>query len=386
MKIKQINQSSNTKPSQIIKKTEENTQEVKDKFVESSKGETQETPVKDWIGKNIGRDEISSEAKKGFKLNPGATCAGVAGMVAGYAFGGAAGAGVMGGLAGYGIGYISEAKGGVSEAWKTHDIENPVKLTGWSYSTTEYGHSEPHYYYYYENVAHEQHNSDGTTYTYYTSEQKCDTHYTYEHDGYYHRYSPEIDWEKVGEFKTPHFDHENPVGPLAGTGIGIATGAIGGALVEGASSLIFDTTPSIARLGGLNGVTVGIGAAVGSAVGALAGYFAGKLQEDKNVSITRTYPVPVTENKYLGEIPSDWTQHDWSGINFGPNHSPHSSPSGTTGINRTAPVLDANGKPVMTDKTETLDSKKYSKVSASFIGAGVGAFAGALAGIAFQLI
>lgn len=66
MKIKQINQSSNTKPSQIIKKTEENTQEVKDKFVEFSKGETQETPVKDWIGKNIGRDEISSEAKKGF--------------------------------------------------------------------------------------------------------------------------------------------------------------------------------------------------------------------------------------------------------------------------------------------------------------------------------
>ena len=387
MRIKNINKPALIKTGKAIKKTEGKSEEIKDSFVQTSGKETSDGSVKEWIGKNIkAEEELLPETKKRFKLGMGAAGAGVLGIVAGYALGGAAGAGAAGGLVGYGLGYMNEAKGGVNEVWKDHNINNPVELTGWSYSTYEYGHSEAHHYYYYENVQHEQHNSDGTTYTYYTNEQQCYTYYTYEHDGYKHNYSPNINWEKVGEFKTPHLVHENPIGPLAGSAIGIGAGALGGALVEGISSAAFNTVSSFSQLGGLSGAAVGIGAAVGGAVGAAAGYIAGKMQEKKNVTITRTYPVPVSENKYMGEIPDDWTQHDWSGMDFGPDHSPNSSPDGNVSVYRTAPVLDENGEPVMSDKTETLESKKYSKTSGAFIGAGVGAVAGLLASVAFQLI
>ncbi|MEQ8188148.1 MAG: hypothetical protein ABRQ39_09295 [Candidatus Eremiobacterota bacterium] len=88
----------------------------------------------------------------------------------------------------------------------------------------------------------------------------------------------------------------------------------------------------------------------------------------------------------MGEIPKDCTQNDWSGIDFGPESRPDSSPDGKTTVYRTAPVLTPDGKPVMTDKTETMESKRYSKASGAFIGAGIGATAGALASIAIQLI
>jgi len=292
----------------------------------------------------------------------------------------------MGAVAGYSMGYMNEAKGGINEVWKDHDINNPTKLTGWSYHTSEFGHQEPHYYTYTEQVSHTGHNSDGTTYTYYTTEQKTGVYYTYKHDGYYHNYNPQIDWQKVGDFKTPHLVNENLIGPFAGAGIGIAAGAAGGGIVEGISSALLGTTTTLSKLGTLSGGGVGIGAAVGTVIGAAAGYMAGKIQENKNVVITRTYPVPVTEEKYMGEIPSDWTQYDWTGFDFGPHHSPDSSPNGKTSVVKTAPVLNEEGKPVMTDKTETIESKKYTKVSGAAIGAAIGAAAGALASVAIQLI
>ena len=165
----------------------------------------------------------------------------------------------------------------------------------------------------------------------------------------------------------------------------MGAGLIGGGIAEGIGSAFFGTAGTLSKLSGLSGASVGIGAAVGGAVGAAAGYLSGKLQEKQNVVINRTYPVPVTEEKYMGEIPKDWTQHDWS-IDFGPDHRPDSSPDGNTSVYRTAPVLTSDGKPVMTDKTETLESKRYSTTSGAFIGAGIGAAAGALASIAIQLI
>jgi len=65
------------------------------------------------------------------------------------------------------------------------------------------------------------------------------------------------------------------------------------------------------------------GAAIGGVVGGAGGYLAGALQESKEVVITRTYPVPVTENRNLGEIPKDWYQNDWSGWDRGPIQHDH---------------------------------------------------------------
>ena len=370
-----------------ITKTEQTPLKDQDTFQKSSPDNIPDRSVKEWIKENSIQTKPPADTKKNSTLATiGITGAGVAGIVAGYILGGAAGAGAAGSIVGYALGHAGDSKDSVNEKWNNHDIENPVKLTGWSYSTSEYGHSEAHYSTHTESVAHTGYNSDGSTYTYYTTEQKTDVYYTYHHDGYYHTYSPKIDWDKVGDFKTPELVHANPIGSLGGAALGMGAGLIGGGIAEGIGSAFFGTAGTLSKLSGLSGASVGIGAAVGGAVGAAAGYVAGKLQEKQNVVITRTYPVPVTEEKYMGEIPKDWTQNDWSGIDFGPESRPDNSPDGKTSVYRTAPVLNSDGKPVMTDKTETLESKRYSKTSGAFIGAGIGAAAGVLASIAIQLI
>jgi len=129
------------------------------------------------------------------------------------------------------------------------------------------------------------------------------------------------------------------------------------------------------------------GVAIGTAVGGVAGYAAGALQDVKAVEITRTYPVPVMENRNLGQIPRDFYQNDWSGWDHGPDSHAHDyAPKGWENVNREAPVLDTGKNPVMASKTETISSQTYGKVGGTIMGCAIGAVAGLLGGVAFNLI
>jgi len=111
------------------------------------------------------------------------------------------------------------------------------------------GHYEAHHYYYYEYESHTSYDSDGKSYTYYTYEQRCYTYYTYEHDGYWHRNYPIVNWEKVGEYKTPHLVHENAIGPLAGAAIGLGAGVVGGGIIGAIASHIFKVAKQLKEKG-----------------------------------------------------------------------------------------------------------------------------------------
>ena len=162
---------------------------------------------------------------------------------------GAAGGGAVGAVAGYAMGYMNESNDKVSEVWKSHDINNPEELTGWTHRDIEDGHYEAHHYYYYETVSHTGYNSDGSSYTYYTNEQQCYTYYTYEHDGYWHRNYPTIDWKTVGSYKTPHLVHENAIGPIAGAAIGLGAGVVGGGIIGAISAHIFKVAKQLKEKG-----------------------------------------------------------------------------------------------------------------------------------------
>jgi len=129
-----------------------------------------------------------------------------------------------------------------------------------------------------------------------------------------------------------------------------------------------------------------IGGTIGGIVGGVGGYVAGELQEAKNVTITRTYPVPVMDNKNLGQIPADWYQRDWM-FDTGPNsHSSDYAPRGWETVTREGPRLDSSGSPVMMDKTETLNSQIYNKVGGTVMCAGIGVVVGVLSSVAIDII
>ena len=129
------------------------------------------------------------------------------------------------------------------------------------------------------------------------------------------------------------------------------------------------------------------GGAVGAAAGGVAGYIAGGLQESKEVVITRTYPVPVMDDKNLGEIPRDWYQNDWSGWDHGPDSHAHDyAPKGWRSIVEEGPRFDSEGKIVTVDKTETLSSSRYGRLPATLLGMTIGTVAGVLGSVAINLI
>jgi len=163
---------------------------------------------------------------------------------------GATGGGALGAAAGYTYGLINENSNKVNEVWKTHDVNDPVKLLGWSHRDVEDGHTESHTYYTYETVSHTSYDSDGRSYTYYTSELQSHTYYTYEHDGYWHRNTPNIDWTKIGEFKTPALEREKAIGPIEGAAIGLGAGIIGGTIISALSAHIFKIARQLKEVGG----------------------------------------------------------------------------------------------------------------------------------------
>ncbi|MEQ8188419.1 MAG: hypothetical protein ABRQ39_10665 [Candidatus Eremiobacterota bacterium] len=219
---------SSFKPKKEVK-GESNSLDVQDKFDRSPEGNAEPfgKKVGNWIQKHIIGD--TPDTKTRAQMNK---------MMAI----GAAGGGAVGAVAGFAMGYENAAKDKVTENWQTHDIKDP-KLEGWTHRDVEDGHYVAHEYVYYttESVSHTGYNSDGSSYTYYTSEnvRHTYTYYTYEHDGYWHRNDPTISWTKVGEWKTPHLEHSNSIGPLGGALIGLGAGAVGGGIIGAVCSHIF---------------------------------------------------------------------------------------------------------------------------------------------------
>lgn len=102
-------------------------------------------------------------------------------------------------------------------------------------------------------------------------------------------------------------------------------------------------------------------------------------EKQKEVSITRTFDVPVTDNTMLGRMPSDEYESNWGGwgstwtrtrtfdcYNGQCNAGPQT-------VYRDVPRYNADGSPMMKSVTETLTEKSYSQKNRSLIMAGVGA-------------
>lgn len=109
----------------------------------------------------------------------------------------------MGGAAGY----LNSTRDQVSEIWVTRNIADP-KLTGYTHYHREDTHTET----YYTTETHYETDSDGNT----VSRTEEVPHHYEVHDGWYHRYSPDIRWDKVGEYQEPTLQHSRSVGFVGG--------------------------------------------------------------------------------------------------------------------------------------------------------------------------
>lgn len=108
----------------------------------------------------------------------------------------------------------------------------------------------------------------------------------------------------------------------------------------------------------LVGMGAAAGASVGGIVGGVAGFIVGQAQSARNVTITRTYPIPDMYSKHLGQIPASFNQYDWGwGSGWFPPSPPPDGSHGWEQVYRNAPHLDAQGHPVMVDHTQTLSSR-----------------------------
>jgi len=104
----------------------------------------------------------------------------------------------------------------------------------------------------------------------------------------------------------------------------------------------------------------------------------------QEVSITRTFDVPVYNNERLGSIPDDNYEYEWNPAwprwRFGWSEtiSSHggSTEFGSQGVYRDVPVYTASGQPQMKTVTETLTEKSYNQKSSTLWSAGLGAAAG----------
>ncbi len=181
-----------TKAKKKSQKTHPNT--VKDTFQKSSH-ESLGVKIKTWIKKNI--------TGKGVRIGD------YGDQTTQFAILGASMGGAVGCAAGMYAGYKDIKTDTPQVEWRTHDITDP-KLKGFTHYVVEDGHYEEEYI--------------GTD-----SEGNPEYRERYVIDGYWHHYSSNIEYTKVGEYKTPHFKHTGKWTPLSGGLLGLIGGiAIGG--------------------------------------------------------------------------------------------------------------------------------------------------------------
>lgn len=182
--------------------------------------------IRNWIRNNITGGE---KAEKREKLTFGEILSDYGDTHADFA---KAGVGI-GGAAGVAIGLIAgrnEVKtDNVELVWKNHDVKDPT-MEGYYHNVSEVGH--------YIDVPNGVDSDGNTTYR---SE--------YVVDGYQHRYTPEIRYDKVGSYTSPEFEHSNKWTPITGALAGLA----GGAVVGGITGFIISVANKTVRnMMGLN--------------------------------------------------------------------------------------------------------------------------------------
>ncbi len=140
---------------------------------------------------------------------------------AGAGLGGAVGTAV-GAYAGY-----QEAKGDTARIeWKTRDVTDP-SLVGYTHNVYEDGHYDQELVGYEtvrEVVGYDENNDP-----IYSERQKPIYHDHWEVDGYWHRFSPDIDEKKVGSYQTPEYKHSSWLNPITGALVGLVGGSAIGA-------------------------------------------------------------------------------------------------------------------------------------------------------------
>lgn len=122
------------------------------------------------------------------------------------------------------------------------------------------------------------------------------------------------------------------------------------------------------------------GAGLGAGAGLAAGIAAGQIHAAKEVVITRTFLVPDTVPRSIGDIPSDSPGHD--GASQPVSHG--EAPWGWRPVVEPLPQY-RDGSVLMKDETRTLSSKSYSPTTAALVGLVEGTVIGLSAALALQV-
>jgi len=170
--------------------------------------------VKKWVHNNITGDLESPDGKKSVaRVYSDYRSTHKDFAKAGAAVGGAVGTAV--GLIG---GYSEVKSDNVELAWESKEIGDP-KLTGYSHWVEEVGHTERDYC--------------GTD-----SEGRAIYRDRYVVDGYWHRFSPDIHYDKVGSYEVPEYHHSNKWTPITAGFAGLVGGTILGGFLGFSVSMI----------------------------------------------------------------------------------------------------------------------------------------------------
>lgn len=170
--------------------------------------------VKDWVHDNITGHDVGPNGEKSiFCVSSDYRSTHSDYAKAGAALGGAVGTGI-----GLLSGYSEVESDNIDLAWETKDIGDP-KLTGYSHYASEDGHYERYY---------TGTDSDGNS----MYSQR------YVVDGYWHRFSPNIHYDKVGTYEVPKYNHANKWTPITAGFTGLVGGTILGGIVGFSVSMI----------------------------------------------------------------------------------------------------------------------------------------------------
>lgn len=129
--------------------------------------------------------------------------------------------GVLGAVAGAAIGLKTAQGDTLKEVWVTDAIEKPT-FTGY----TEY--LQPQYHY--EQECHTVSDGNGGT------RQECYSRQVL--DGFWHQFSPDIQWTPIGSFKRPTLQHTAPIGSVGGGALAVGAGLAVGAAVAAIATAV----------------------------------------------------------------------------------------------------------------------------------------------------
>ena len=283
-------------------------------------------------------------------------------------------AGVVAGAAiGTYLGFQSQEGNRVNEQLGQHNITHP-HLTGYSH------YASPDY----TRVCHDEGYGED-------KHEVC----TDRLDGWWHRYSADVRNDKVGSYIKPEFHNSNWAEPLLGgflgalgggllgLGVGIGVNAIKHSLnhgeeVDAQSHQIPDAKrDDLEKKAGL--LALG-GAAVGMVSGGVLGHVAGVIEQAQKEVHTRDWMGPVYQHTRIGDIPSDYYEHNLGigipgfGLGFGQGSR--------VGVYRDVPLYNADGTPQLQEMQKTFDTARYGGVSGAILGGLIGGGVGLAAGIA----